>query len=231
MTDQQCTNCLQLFPLEHFYNNGTLCKKCRILTYKAKYREKNRQELRDKNKVYYKENRPKKLEYHKWYRENYKEKRLEAQRKYYKNNRELCNKKSRTNIKKLIKTSINHKLRKRLRDRIYCAIKQNIKSKHTMELLGCTTDYFKQYIESKFTIDMSWENYTRYNWNIDHIMPCSYFDMSIPENQKMCFHYTNMQPLSWYNNMKKSYNIPADFINGQRIWDDELGWIVGIYAA
>ena len=41
---------------------------------------------------------------------------------------------------------------------------------------------------------MTWENYGKY-WHIDHIVPCYYFDLLKEEEQKRCFHYTNLQPL------------------------------------
>ena len=55
---------------------------------------------------------------------------------------------------------------------------------------------------------MTWENHGRYGWHIDHIMPCSSFDLTDPEQQKKCFHYTNLQPLWAHENMSKGAKIP-----------------------
>ena len=49
---------------------------------------------------------------------------------------------------------------------------------------------------------MNWDNYGKY-WHIDHIIPCSSFDFNNEQSQRICFHYTNMQPLSAIDNMKK----------------------------
>lgn len=38
---------------------------------------------------------------------------------------------------------------------------------------------------------------------IDHIKPCKLFDLTKEEEQRECFHYTNCQPLWWYDNNKK----------------------------
>ncbi len=69
---------------------------------------------------------------------------------------------------------------------------------------------------------MTWENHGRHGWHIDHIIPCAAFDLTDPEQQKKCFHYTNYQPLYTLENLKKGdriiqfpqtqsgANVPAD---------------------
>lgn len=101
-------------------------------------------------------------------------------------------------------TDINFKIADCLRSRIGKAIKNNIKSKHTIELIGCNIEELKVYLENKFHSGMSWENYGFYGWHIDHIRPCSSFDLSDITQQKECFHYTNLQPLWAKDNLKKS---------------------------
>ena len=58
---------------------------------------------------------------------------------------------------------------------------------------------------------MSWDNYGS-AWHIDHIRPCSSFDFSDPEQQKKCFHFSNLQPLWDEINTVKSNRIlsPAE---------------------
>ena len=91
-----------------------------------------------------------------------------------------------------------------IRTRINMALKHHIKSQKTYELLGCTVEELKQYLESKFTNGMSWDNYGKGGWHVDHIVPCSAFDLSDPVEQKQCFHYTNLQPLWEIENLLKS---------------------------
>ena len=54
---------------------------------------------------------------------------------------------------------------------------------------------------------MTWNNHGIYTWHIDHIKPCDSFDLSNEEDQKKCFHYTNMQPLWALENLSKSNKI------------------------
>lgn len=87
------------------------------------------------------------------------------------------------------------------------------KSDHTVVLLGCSVGEFKAHLESLFTDGMSWENYGFYRvgeprrWHIDHILPCDSFDLTNPDQQKLCFHYTNLRPLWGDLNISKSNKI------------------------
>ena len=66
----------------------------------------------------------------------------------------------------------------------------------------------KKYIESKFSPGMNWDNYGKKDgWNIDHIIPCAYYDLNNFEQQKQCFHYTNLQPLWAEDNIRKKNKI------------------------
>ena len=76
-----------------------------------------------------------------------------------------------------------------------------LKCEDTFKLLGCSTKDWKIYLESKFVNGMNWDNYGE--WHIDHIIPCAAFDLTKPENQKKCFHYSNTQPLWAKDNLRK----------------------------
>ena len=52
------------------------------------------------------------------------------------------------------------------------------------------------------TSGMTWDNI-----HIDHIQPCASFDLEDPNEQRKCFHYTNLQPLLAEDNLRKSDQI------------------------
>lgn len=71
------------------------------------------------------------------------------------------------------------------------------------ELLGCTIDEARAYIESMWEEGMTWDNNTLHGWHIDHIRPRSSFDLRKKSDRKKCFHYTNLQPLWARDNLVK----------------------------
>lgn len=99
----------------------------------------------------------------------------------------------------------NYRLMLNIKSRIQSALKAKCgrKAFKTAELLGCTVPEFKAWISSQFSEGMSWENWSLAGWHIDHIRPCASFDLTDPEQQRQCFHYTNQQPLWAKENMSK----------------------------
>jgi hypothetical protein len=88
------------------------------------------------------------------------------------------------------------------RSRLFQIVKT--KSLKSESLTGLSWEQLVQYLESKFQPGMTWENYGRKGWHIDHIRPLSSFDLLNPEQLKQACHYTNLQPLWWFDNLIKS---------------------------
>ena len=104
------------------------------------------------------------------------------------------------------KTIPHIKIRDNLSSRMKLALKeQNLTKRNTTaELTGCSIKFLKQYLERKFKPGMTWKNHGRFGWHIDHIRPCSKFDLSNHLQQKICFNYQNLQPLWAKENILKS---------------------------
>jgi hypothetical protein len=77
------------------------------------------------------------------------------------------------------------------------------KSNKTVVLLGCSVPEFRAHIEKQFQSWMTWENHGRYTWHLDHIKPCAAFDLTDPAQQLACMHFSNWQPLSADENLRK----------------------------
>jgi len=171
-----------------------------------KFREKNK----DKNREYQKnwaknwrKNNPDKVK-----ETNSSDKNKIRQAKYRKKHREELRKRSLEYNKRKIETDPNARMKWLLRSRVNSAIKKQCGTKayKTIELIGCTIQEVRDHLERQFTPEMNWENHGSY-WEIDHIKPVSLFDLTKPEEQKKCFHYTNLQPLKWLENRIKSNRI------------------------
>jgi len=70
------------------------------------------------------------------------------------------------------------------------------------DLLGIPYWKVVKHISSQFIDDM--ELYNHGDWHIDHIMACSSFALSNLEEQRKCFHYTNLRPLWAKENLSKN---------------------------
>jgi len=109
------------------------------------------------------------------------------------------------------KEDVNYKLACFLRSRIGGGLKSQSAKKlfQTDELLGCSYDFLRRWLESQFTEGMLWNNWNYWGWHIDHIKPLASFDLKDPVQQKEASHYTNLQPLWAKENMSKGSKIVA----------------------
>lgn len=95
------------------------------------------------------------------------------------------------------------------RMRVYGALKQigTRKTRHTLDLLGVqNAEEVWAHLEKQFKPGMTRDNYGT-AWEIDHIKPCASFDLTDPAQQKACFHYTNLQPLTPFENRSKGARV------------------------
>ena len=105
----------------------------------------------------------------------------------------------------LIKNDIMYKIVHNLANR--CSSLINIKDYKLThnELIGCTHEELKNYLENKFECGMNFNNYGE--WELDHIYPVSKFNLNDINDVKKCFNYKNIQPLWMSENRSKSNKI------------------------
>lgn len=152
--------------------------------YRTKWDAKNKDIIKTKKQKYYLEHKQEFADRTKHYRANNVEA-VRATRRIYEA------KKRQTNIN----YKIAHNLRRRMRQTI------SNKTMSVLSILGCSMDEFRTHLESMFLVGMTWTNYG--DWHIDHIKPCALFNLTLPDEQAKCFHYSNLQPLWAVDNLKK----------------------------
>jgi hypothetical protein len=160
--------------------------------------------IREQDKKYYSTSRKDYMKQHNQKQEvkEYNKQWIEKNKDRFKENRKKWNEDNKEKIKEysLVYTNIryhnnlNYKISLTLRNSLLSKLK-NIKKKiSSFNLLGCSIEDFKSYIEQQFYPEMNWQNHGKI-WEIDHVRPCASFDLTDIEQQKECFCYTNMQPL------------------------------------
>lgn len=209
------------------------CKKCTCENNKIwvnANQEKNRKSINEwrrknphYNKNYQKINGKKIYKNRKDYLNEYNKKYVvenDYHKKYYVNNKDILLNKKKEWIKENPDYHINYnrEYRREKRKDVLYRIKESvsnmirysfrsiriIKNRKSIDILGCDILEFRTYLESKFESWMTWENYGKYNgelnfgWDIDHIIPTS-----CAKNEEDIIrlnHYTNLQPLCSYVN-------------------------------
>jgi len=154
---------------------------------KKKWRLRNKERMKEWGRAWRLKNKDHRKEQQKEYRLKNKERRNEHARERYQND---------PNFRIIIN----------LRTRLTKVLKGTRKSARTIKLLGCTIEELWQHLESSSTWEpwMTRENYGRSGgWDIDHIKACSKFDLTAPEQQQICCHWSNLQPMEHIANIRK----------------------------
>lgn len=161
-------------------------------------------EWRTNNQEYDKARQSKYVEVSKIFQANWRNQNREYERKRSKIYKNLNKDKIRKYEFEKYHNDINFRLSVILRRRLRDALKNNSKKVSAVKSLGCSIQEFKSYLESKFQLGMTWENYGYEGWHIDHIIPLANFDLTNKmECEKAC-HYTNLQPLWAEENFRKN---------------------------
>jgi len=195
---------------EYYQTNAErICERTR------KYKQENAEKIAEQKREYQQENAEKIAEYQRGYYQANAEHLCEKQREYYQTNAEqICEKQreyhqteeakakrsKRRNDRYQIDPSI--RIANCMSSAISLALKGKKAGRHWEKLVGYTVNDLMQHLETKFTPEMSWENYGSY-WHDDHIVPKSWFAQTDPAEFKACWALSNLQPLEATENIKK----------------------------
>ena len=220
-----CSRCGEEKSVSFFYFNKTYerydnpCNPCRAKS-KRTQRSENPEKFKTYQQVYrlinkthfnnyminYRKNNPDKI---KSYNQTYYENGGKEKKKVYD---KLNLERTRERDKIRYQTDIQFRMKKVLRTRIRKVLDGGTKKSSSCELLDCNYEFYILYLESQFDTKMKWSNYGEY-WNIDHVIPCSSFDLSNVHDQKKCFHWSNTRPLIKSENESKNDSIEWGSIN------------------
>lgn len=98
---------------------------------------------------------------------------------------------------------INRHISRNLRSRLNKAIKHEWKTGSAISDLGCSIDELRIHLESRFQPGMTWDNYGRTGWHIDHIKPLCKFNLQDEVQFKEACNYINLQPMWVKDNLEK----------------------------
>lgn len=188
-----CKDCIQKNNQKWRNKNVDRCKKRA-----SEYAKTHRKEQNARAKKFYYKHKEKLLAKMKIFRENNPQIKKMWDQKWKQKNANY--KKNRRD------TDIQFKLATNLRSRLCHALKLT-KGGSSIKDLGCSISELKQHLESKFQPNMTWENYGRNGWHIDHIKPLSSFDLTNRKQFLEACHYTNLQPLWAKDNIRKHNHI------------------------
>lgn len=201
----------------HSNNKEKINKKCReyyatnLTKYKEKY-EQNKELYLSRNKKSNFKNKEKRIDYYKNYYKNNRIELLQKSKQYYIDNCEKCksinrkyHKDNKQQFQRKYKTNIQYRLAFTLRTTLLILINKQkaVKQESAINLVGCTLTDLKKHLESLWLPGMNWNNHSSNGWHIDHIRPVNTFDLTDLEQQKQCFHYTNLRPLWAKDNLSR----------------------------
>lgn len=184
------------------------CTKCNKIKHIDEF---NKRTLKSGNIVSRKECKECKSKYNQKYREDNLEDIKEQQKEYCKNNRELKN----NYFNERYQSDENFNISIKLRDKLK-RIKRNLVlgkiSQKIFDLCSCENDQFKKWFEYLTNNTLDWSTFNE-KYEIDHIIPVSSFDLTIEEEQKKCFKWSNLRIVTKEDNRSKGKKVIQELID------------------
>lgn len=200
MTEKVCNMCNKTKNISEYSirdkNKNTYhhrCKECSN-NYAKEYREENHNIIKQKQ--------------NEWY---------DTKGKIWKKEYDNANKEhTNTRDRDRYKNDQQFRMKKILRTRFNKTVTGKKISNSILRYLGVSLEYFLKWIEYQFDENMNWDNQGTY-WDIDHVTPCSNFNLENEEEIKKCFNWKNIRPCEKIENYKKNNKIVESLINDHKV--------------
>ena len=172
--------------------------------YMREYNRKNADKKKERDRLYYVKNREKVITRVSAYsKENSAIKKVYL-KNYYATHKDSLRPLRRQYIYNKYHEDLNYRLTKLLRGRLHKYLKKGVRPSKAVHFLGCSLDELRLYIEGQFLEGMSWSNWSKDGWHIDHIRPLTSFDLTDEKQLLEAVNYKNLQPLWAEDNWKKN---------------------------
>ena len=184
-----CIACCKNNNNKHYSKNSEKIKKS-----VKEYRECNPEKINKNRKKWAEKNVDKLKTYYSEYQKTYRVKnivRLRERDRIYRNDKYQKDYKLRINVC--------------MSSRIRRALKNIKKDRPWNKYVDYTIEALIEHLQYSFKDGMNWGNYGE--WEIDHIIPVSFFNLYNPEEITKCWSLNNLQPLWKHDNRVKSNKI------------------------
>jgi hypothetical protein len=212
-----------------FPKKGSVCKNCLSIRNKI-WRQNNKDNIKEYYQKWYDEHRNDRIvkcrnyyhlnkdEISNQKKQSYiynKDEILQKNRNWRKSNKKQLNERAKFYNKKKRKENIDFKIKSILRCRLCHLVKNKNRSMRTLELIGCSLEKLKEHLQQTAIqngyLDFNINNYNGKDFHIDHIIPCSAFNLKCSYHQKICFNWSNLQILYCLANEQKGDTICWNF--------------------
>ncbi len=206
--EKTCSVCNVSKTLDFFHKKPrSACKVCTNEKCK-KYRKSNKEKVSKCTKQCRENNKEKYLETEKIYRENNQENIIKLRTE----NKEKYDISKRIYETKKYKNSPEYRVLKKSRDVIRRILNSDSKNNDFVSLIDCKPEFFRNWIQYNFDSFMNFDNYATY-WNLDHVIPCSSFNLLDEEKKLKCFSWENTRPvICSRNNSKRNKVIQQEIV-------------------
>lgn len=190
------------------------------VTCDMEWRTKNRDGLLSGKRERYRANRDRELAYARQYRSENRDNVLGATRRWKANNPSAVKDgwaawyaKNGKERDARVRSTPRGKIDGAMSRGIYGAIKGEKGGQRWEKLVGYSLERLMAHLMKLFSPGMTWENYGRGGWHVDHKIPKAVFNYTSPKHPdfRKCWALSNLQPLWEAENIRKSDKLTTQF--------------------
>jgi hypothetical protein len=227
----QCKKCQAAYDKKYAEANADALRETRkayrlknkekLREYRKEYDAKNSEKINKRAKIHYLKNRDRMLEKARKYRLAHPEKYIAYHREYAEKNKEKLReyrqsdhaKKIETAAKKRRREDPKYRLNANFSKAVWESMKGNKNGNRWEKMVGYSIKDLKLHLEKQFLDGMSWENYGKGGWHIDHRIPVRAFNFEKKDDLdfRRCWSLKNLQPMWETENLSKGGKLEAPF--------------------